>query len=89
MAQLVSQLLPPSVENACSQWHEVGAILDQVKRTRIGMPLKVSSARKVPMQSRKLPLTGGSSGPSGARASSHQIDHFPDLRSKDRRLAAR
>ena len=30
--QFVSQVLPSSGESACSQWHDVGVILDQMKR---------------------------------------------------------
>ena len=76
MIQLTSQVSPPSAENACSQRVEVSVMFDQMNRTMIGCPLKVSSARNVPMPSRELPTTGGSSGPRGLRASSHQIDHL-------------
>jgi hypothetical protein len=43
MIQLVSQVLPPSSENACSQCGLVARFVHK-KRTRIGFPLKVSSA---------------------------------------------
>jgi hypothetical protein len=36
--KLVSQLLPPSAENACSQWHESGEFTLQVKRTKMLFP---------------------------------------------------
>jgi predicted RNA polymerase sigma factor len=41
--QLVSQVLPSSGESACSQWHDVGVMLDQMKRARTRFPLTVSS----------------------------------------------
>jgi hypothetical protein len=41
--QFVSQVLPSSGESACSQWHEVGVMLDQMKRARTRFPLTVSS----------------------------------------------
>jgi hypothetical protein len=40
--QLVSQLLPPSPEKACSQWAAVAMMFDQVKRTLMGLPRRVS-----------------------------------------------
>ena len=42
--QLVSHVLPPSGEYACSQWHDVGVILVHKNRVRTGFPSKVSSA---------------------------------------------
>ncbi len=36
--QLVSQVLPPSAENACSQWHEVAVISDQMTRHQMCLP---------------------------------------------------
>ncbi len=42
--QLVSHVLPPSGENACSQWAELGVIRDQMKRIRMRLPRSVSSA---------------------------------------------
>src|SRR5580692_5797432 len=41
--QLVSQVLPSSGESACSQWPDVGVMLDQRKRARTRFPLTVSS----------------------------------------------
>jgi hypothetical protein len=41
--QFVSQVLPSSGESACSQWHDVGVMLDQMKRARTRFPLTVSS----------------------------------------------
>src|SRR5271168_1093131 len=41
--QFVSQVLPSSGEAACSQWHDVGVMLDQMKRARTRFPLTVSS----------------------------------------------
>ena len=41
--QLVSQVLPPSPEKACSQWAAVAVMPDQVKRTLMGLPRRVSS----------------------------------------------
>ena len=72
MRQFVSQLLPPSGEKACSQCAEVGVMRDQVKRTLIGLPLKVSSPSNVPTPFWKLPITGGSI-LCGLRPSSHQM----------------
>jgi hypothetical protein len=40
----VLQHVHPPAENACSQWHEVGVILDHMNRMRTGFPFKVSSA---------------------------------------------
>ncbi|MBV8063840.1 MAG: hypothetical protein JOY51_09595, partial [Nevskia sp.] len=37
--QLVSQVLPPSAEKACSQWAELAVMPDQMTRTRTGLPL--------------------------------------------------
>jgi hypothetical protein len=42
--QFVSHVLPSSDEKACSQRAEVGVICDQVNRTLIGLPLRVSLA---------------------------------------------
>ena len=41
--QFVSQVLPSSGESACSQWPNVGVMLDQMKRARTRFPLTVSS----------------------------------------------
>lgn len=41
--QFVSQVLPSSGESACSQWPDVGVMLDQMKRARTRFPLTVSS----------------------------------------------
>ena len=60
MIQLVSQVAPPSGEKACSQRAEVWVISDQRKRTLMGRPLKVSSARKVPTPSLNPPRIGAS-----------------------------
>jgi hypothetical protein len=40
--QFVSQVLPSSGESACSQWHDVGLMLDQMKRARTRFPWTVS-----------------------------------------------
>jgi hypothetical protein len=40
--QLVSQVLPPSPEKACSQWAAVAVMPDQMKRTLMGLPRRVS-----------------------------------------------
>ena len=37
--QLTSQVLPPSSEKDCSKCAEVGVIRDQMKRTRMTLPL--------------------------------------------------
>jgi hypothetical protein len=44
VTQFVSQVLPPSVEKACSQRWDVGVMSSHRKRTLIGSPLNVSSA---------------------------------------------
>src|ERR1700726_3669843 len=41
--QFVSQVLPSSGESACSQWPDVGVMLDQRKRARTRFPFTVSS----------------------------------------------
>src|SRR6185437_8536851 len=41
--QLVSQVLPPSPEKACSQWAAVAVMPDQMKRTLMGLPRKLSA----------------------------------------------
>jgi hypothetical protein len=74
MIQLTSHEVPPSGENDCSQRHVLSVMSDQMKRTRIGRPLNVSSAMNVPTPFSKPPTTGGSRRP-GVRPSSHQIDH--------------
>ena len=43
VCQLVTQVLPSSVEKACSQCAVVPVMPDQVNRARIGTPLWVSS----------------------------------------------
>ena len=48
MIQLVSHVLPPSGEKACSQRADFSVIRDQMKRTWIGRPSKTSSHRNVP-----------------------------------------
>src|SRR6266849_7208401 len=45
--QLVSQVLPPSAENACSQWHEVGVMSDQINRLKMCLPSKTRFAHKI------------------------------------------
>jgi len=40
--QFTSQVLPPSSENACSKWAELGVISDQLNRTKIILPLNGS-----------------------------------------------
>jgi hypothetical protein len=42
MIQLVSHVLPPLSENACSHRHEVGVISDHTKRTRTARPSNMS-----------------------------------------------
>src|SRR6266851_2856860 len=42
--QFVSQVLPPSSENACSQWHEVVVMPDQRNRLKMCSPSKISCA---------------------------------------------
>ncbi len=44
MIQLVSQVLPPSAQNACCQRQVLAVISDQRNRVRIGLPSKISSA---------------------------------------------
>jgi hypothetical protein len=44
VVQFVSQVFPPSGENACSQWADVAVIFDQMNRTLTGFPRNVSSA---------------------------------------------
>lgn len=77
MTQLVSQVLPPSGEKACSHLGESGAGTDHWKRTTTGLPLKVSLAMNVPMPPSNRPTTGTSREP-GLRESSHQIDQVFD-----------
>src|SRR4029453_14505596 len=63
ITQFVSQVLPPSSENACSH-RGVGVVTpDQMKRTRIGRPLKMSSPSNNPPSPAHPPITGGSSSP--------------------------
>src|SRR5580693_9793606 len=40
--QFISQLLPPSSENACSKRHELGVMSETTNRTRITRPSSVS-----------------------------------------------
>lgn len=40
--QLISQLLPPSAENACSKRHESAETHSMTNRTKIDRPLSVS-----------------------------------------------
>jgi hypothetical protein len=87
MIQFVSQVAPPSAENACSQRADRGVISDQMKWTRIGRPSNTSSPRKVPTPFSKRPWTGGSR--RGLRPSIHQIDHSPASGSNARSVAAR
>jgi predicted ATPase len=63
MIQFVSQVWPPSAENACSQRGSGVSICDQTKRTRIGLPSNVSVPSNIPMPSANEPTTGGSSRP--------------------------
>ena len=72
ITQFVSQLFPPSGEKACSQCAELAVMCDQVKRTLMGFPRKVSSPSKMPTPFSKLPITGGPI-VCGSRPSSHQI----------------
>jgi hypothetical protein len=62
--QLVSQLEPPSVENACSQRAESAVMPLQRNRQRIGVPSHSSSENSSPSPSVKPPRAGiGSSVP--------------------------
>jgi hypothetical protein len=88
MIQFTSQLAPPSGENACSQRHVFSVMSDQMKRTRIGLSLNVSSAMNVPTPFSNPPTTGGSRRV-GVRPSSHQIDHWFVAGSNERRETAR
>ena len=63
ITQFVSQVSPSSSENACSQRGVEVVRPDQMKRTRIGRPLNVSSPSKTPTSPEKEPITGGSSSP--------------------------
>ena len=40
--QFVSQVFPPSTENACSQCAELAVIFDQIKRQKMCLPSKTS-----------------------------------------------
>ena len=40
--QLVSHVLPPSLENDCSKWQEFGVMSEITNRTRIARPFSVS-----------------------------------------------
>jgi hypothetical protein len=42
MTQLVSQVLPPSSENACSKWDESGMISEKPFREKMALPLNDS-----------------------------------------------
>ena len=61
--QFVSQVWPPSSEKACSQRGLPLVTRDQMKRTRIGRPSKVSAPRKTPVSPENEPTTGGSRAP--------------------------
>ena len=74
MTQLVSQIFPSSSENACSQTGFLPGLVCQVKRMVIGLPSKLSFAKKVPTDPENLPMTGISR-LCGARPSSHHIAH--------------
>ncbi|GGM59407.1 hypothetical protein GCM10011608_50660 [Micromonospora sonchi] len=63
MTQFDSQVCPPSAENSCSQRAEVGVMSDQMKCALIGFPSCVSSPKKSPRPSVKVPTTGGKSRP--------------------------
>ena len=43
--QFTSQVLPPSSENACSKCGLLVSVFDQMKRTKIDLPSKVSAHR--------------------------------------------
>ena len=63
IVQFVSQVFPPSAENACSH-RGVGVVMrDQMKRTRMGRPSKTSEPSNLPTSPAKEPTTGGSSTP--------------------------
>ena len=61
MLQFVSHVSPPSCEKAWSHRHVVSVKGDQMKRTRIALPSNLSSPKKSPRPSLKLPISGGSS----------------------------
>jgi hypothetical protein len=42
VTQLATQLRPPSAENACSKWNDVGVMSEKMKRTKIARPWKSS-----------------------------------------------
>src|SRR5260221_11507552 len=42
--QLVSQVFPPSAENACSQWHAAGVTSDPINRLKLSLSAKTSCA---------------------------------------------
>ena len=60
MTQFVSQVRPPSGENACSQRHEVGVMSDQTYRTSTPWPWWSSWLKNSPMPSLKAPTMGWS-----------------------------
>src|SRR5262245_42185483 len=72
--QLVSHVLPPSCEEACSQRGESVSVRVHCERTLIGRPSYSSSPINVPPSSTKRPRTGGPMF-AGVRPSSHQLSH--------------
>src|SRR5262249_29786886 len=59
MIQLASQVRPASGEKACSHRHVSAVGRDHRKRTRIGRPLNVYSAGKMPKPASNRPTLGG------------------------------
>src|SRR5437870_11847165 len=58
MTQFVSQVLPPSSENACSKRLEFGAISERPFRARIILPLNSSWSKNSPRPSLNSPIIG-------------------------------
>lgn len=59
ITQLVSRVLPPSSEKACSRRGAGVVMPDQVNRTRMGRPSKVPLPSKIPVSPENAPNTGG------------------------------
>src|SRR5439155_17515365 len=83
VTQFVSQLSPPSSENACSQRGVGVATSAHVYRTMIGRPSNVSGPLKMPVSPENEPTTGGSSVPE-RRLSAQYIDPWLVSGSKKR-----
>src|SRR5215469_7594713 len=56
--QLGSQVLPPSVENACSVRNEFAAASEKTKRTKIDLPWKSSWSKNSPRSVSNCPIVG-------------------------------